>query len=189
MSANRSCFVIMPFKRELNYFYLYIKKHIEENHNVSCFRGDNDILTIPLLDKIKNYIEISDIIIADCTGRNPKVFYELGIAHTLNKKVVLITMDELKESPTDIRHFEFIKYRLENHGEFLPKLDNALRNVFLVYYEYLYEKAIEILEVCKIDMDFNIIPFKKKGFISKIMIMERTKPIPDVNDEPSSENF
>jgi hypothetical protein len=36
-----------------------------------------------------NSIYSSSIIIADCTGRNPNVFYELGIAHTLGKPVIL----------------------------------------------------------------------------------------------------
>jgi hypothetical protein len=27
------------------------------------------------------------VVIADCSGRNPNVFYELGIAHALDKPV------------------------------------------------------------------------------------------------------
>ncbi|WP_218673864.1 hypothetical protein, partial [Candidatus Entotheonella palauensis] len=54
--TNRSCFVIMPFLPELHYFFLYIQRHIEENHRVICKRGDAEILTVPVLDKIKNYM-------------------------------------------------------------------------------------------------------------------------------------
>jgi hypothetical protein len=73
----------MPFKPELHYFYLYIKKHIEEKHNIECYRGDNNVLTIPILEKIKKDIERSDVVIADCTGRNPNVFYELVVRKQL----------------------------------------------------------------------------------------------------------
>ena len=86
IAKKRLCFVIMPFREELHYFYLYLQQHIEAKHAVECKRGDADILTVPLLDKIRNYIEDADVIIADCSGRNPNVFYDLGMAHTLGKR-------------------------------------------------------------------------------------------------------
>lgn len=189
MAQKRLCFIIMPFKSELNYFYLYIKKHIEELHNIDCFRGDNDILTIPLLEKIKDYIEKSDVLIADCTGRNANVFYELGIAHTLNKKVILISMDDIKDAPADIRHFEFINYSLDKHEYFLSKLDNALSNVFVSNYEHLYEKAFAIFQQFQNDNNMTVNPVKKEIFIAKVMTKERTRPIPDFTDEVKIKQF
>jgi hypothetical protein len=183
MHIEKNCFVIMPFKPELNYFFLYVKKHIEEIHNTNCLRGDNDILTIPILEKIKSYIEKSDILIADCSGRNPNVFYELGIAHTLNKKVILISMDDIREAPTDVRHYEFIKYDLHNHEDFLNKLDNALRNAFVENYEHLYEKAIVFLNMFKKNSGLNIHPIRKDLFVAKIITNEKRKPIPDSEEE------
>jgi hypothetical protein len=50
------CFVIMPFRPELHYFYLFIKRHIEDRHNIDCERGDAQILTKPILDKVSEYI-------------------------------------------------------------------------------------------------------------------------------------
>jgi len=87
------CFVIMPFRPELHYMYLYLKYHVEKNFpDALCQRGDDEILTVPLLDKINSLIQRADVVVADCTGRNPNVFYELGIAHALEKLVVLITL-------------------------------------------------------------------------------------------------
>jgi nucleoside 2-deoxyribosyltransferase len=104
----------MPFVSHLNFFYLYFKRHIEETHNVRCERADSKILTVPFLDKIVEYIKQADVLIADCSGRNPNVFYELGMAHALGKKVILITGDDLKDAPADVRHFDFIKYDLSD---------------------------------------------------------------------------
>jgi hypothetical protein len=101
-SIERRCFVIMPFSPELHYFYLYMKIHIELNHHIVCERGDDKVLTLPILDKIVDYIRNADVIIADCSGHNPNVFYELGLAHAYGKKVILITKDEIKEAPSDI---------------------------------------------------------------------------------------
>jgi hypothetical protein len=179
----------MPFKPELHYFYLYIKKHIEERHGIECYHGDNDVLTIPILDKIKKDLERANVIIADCTERNPNVFYELGIAHTLNKKVILITMDDVAEAPTDIRHYEFIKYRLDKHEEFIGRLDNALRNVFIEDYENLYEKAIFILDQFKAEKALRIKPLDKSIFISRIMQIEVSHTIPSLDDEYRLKQF
>jgi len=124
MATIKSCFVIMPFKEELNYFYLYIQKHLSENHGLHCERGDHSVHTIPLLEKIRRQILDADVIIGDITGRNPNVFYELGLADAYSKKTILITSDSIEETPTDIRHLEFIKYELSKDVEFTQKLDN-----------------------------------------------------------------
>lgn len=148
MSTNteRVCFVIMPFSAELHYFYLFLKRHIEEKHGVKCIRGDADVLTVPLLDKIRGYIDIADVLIADCSGRNPNVFYELGMAHTLGKKVILITRDPIGEAPADIRHYEFIRYEFAKDKEFLDLIDRALRAIFVGRYDDLHKMALEVFE-------------------------------------------
>ena len=72
--SKKTCFVIMPCSPELHYFYLYIKKYTEEVHNIQCERADDQVLTMPILDKINDFIRNADAIIADCSGRNPNVF-------------------------------------------------------------------------------------------------------------------
>jgi hypothetical protein len=55
------------------------------------------------------------IVIAECTGRNPNVFYELGIAHTLNKPGILITQN-IDDVPFDIRQLRHIEYQNTTEG-------------------------------------------------------------------------
>src|SRR5205085_10787047 len=95
----------------------------------------------PLLEKIEKQILDADVMIADITERNPNVFYELGLAHSYGKKVIVITQDPVNDAPTDIRHLEFIKYDLGQHIEFLNKLDNAIHHVFVDRYASLYAQA------------------------------------------------
>jgi nucleoside 2-deoxyribosyltransferase len=104
------CFIVMPFRAELNFFYLYLRRHSHEKHGLRVERGDHQILTVPLLDKIRQQIAEARVLIADMTGRNPNVFYELGLAHALEKPVILLTQDASEDVPTDIRHLEFIRY-------------------------------------------------------------------------------
>jgi hypothetical protein len=130
--------------------YLYLKHHIETTFpDVTCQRGDDEILTVPLLDKINAFIQRADVILADCSGRNPNVFYELGIAHALEKPVVLITQDDIVEAPTDIRSFEFIKYGFGDHVAFLDKLDRALGKYLLRDFSDFYNWALPFIDEFK----------------------------------------
>ena len=67
-------------------------------------------------------------IIADCTGRNPNVFYEMGIAHTIGKRIILITQDE-EDVPFDIRAIRFIKYEFTPRG--MKQLERKLTATLL----------------------------------------------------------
>jgi hypothetical protein len=62
-----------------------------------------------VIQDIVNLIARSRIVICDCSGRNPNVFYEAGIAHTLGKEVILITQNE-NDIPFDLRHLRYIRY-------------------------------------------------------------------------------
>lgn len=182
------CFVIMPFRPELNYLYLYLKRHIEEQHNVDCERGDAQILTKPLLEKIADYIRRADVLIADCTGRNPNVFYELGMAHAYDKKVVLISQDTIEEAPADIRHLEFIRYSLADHNTFTTQLDNALRNVFSDRYTKLFEDAMEIFAKFRKETGSKVHSAAKEAFVSRVSAVERTRQLPiDTDDSELAE--
>lgn len=182
MNKSKTCFVIMPFSPELHYFYLYMKKYIEEVHNICCERADGQVLTMPILDKINDSIQNADVIIADCSGRNPNVFYELGIAHAQGKKVILITKDPINEAPSDIRHFEFIKYELEKDTEFFKKLDNALRNVFIKDYEELHKRATNIFNEFKNTTNLDVKMVSKDLFLSNISAAEKTRDLSFLED-------
>lgn len=134
----------MPFRPELAFFYRTIKETIQRAFpDVTVERGDDRVLTTPILEKIAEFIRQADVVIADCSGRNPNVFYELGMAHALAKPVILITSDEVEEAPTDIRAFEFISYAQLAPDTFLNRLDGALQNVFGNPFAALYPEAIQ----------------------------------------------
>lgn len=57
----------------------------------------------------------SQIVLCDFTDKNPNVFYEAGIAHTLGKHVVPITQSEA-DIPFDLRHHRFLHYLNNEEG-------------------------------------------------------------------------
>ncbi|MEK6638687.1 MAG: hypothetical protein AABY88_11445 [Pseudomonadota bacterium] len=72
----------------------------------------------------------SQIVVCDFTGKNPNVFYEAGIAHTLGKHVVPITQAEA-DIPFDLRHHRFLPYlnNEEGRAEFRPQLASRFRSL------------------------------------------------------------
>jgi hypothetical protein len=177
------CFVVMPFRAELNFFYLYLRHHLQENHGLRVERGDHRILTVPLLDKIREQILESKVIIADITGRNPNVFYELGLAHAYEKPVILLTQDSAEDIPTDIRHLEFIRYDLGRDEEVLSKIDNAIHNVFVERYIQLYLRARVILKEFNCGADMALQETSLEDFQARVMQGERTQGLPDPNND------
>jgi len=65
----------------------------------------------------------SRAVVCDCTDRNPNVFYEIGIAHTLGREVVLLSQNGA-DIPFDLRHLRYIPYL--NNVEGRPALSDAL---------------------------------------------------------------
>jgi hypothetical protein len=75
------------------------------------------------MDDITRSIEKAKIIVADLTGRNPNVFYEVGIAHTLNKTVLLLAQN-IEDVPFDLRHRRVLLYEYSPRG--CKKLENEI---------------------------------------------------------------
>jgi hypothetical protein len=61
MNRPPFCFVVMPFRAELNYFYLYIQRYLSEKHGLRVERGDHRVLTKALMDKVRDQIVEADL--------------------------------------------------------------------------------------------------------------------------------
>lgn len=119
------CFVVMPFgPEELTDVYEYfVKPSVELNCNLRCERGDDVFGSNSIMDDIRHSIERARVVVADLTGRNPNVFYEVGIAHTLNKQVLLLAQS-MSDVPFDLRHRRVLVY--ENTPKGCKKLERSI---------------------------------------------------------------
>ena len=54
-------------------------------------------------------IHAARVVVADCTGRNPNVFYEIGLAHAIGRQTILIAQS-LRDVPFDLRSLRVIIY-------------------------------------------------------------------------------
>lgn len=118
-------FVIMPFSEAMLPLYTEHILPVAESLQLTCGRADDLFSAGSLMSDIWSGICGTGAVVCDCTGRNPNVFYELGMAHTVGKPVVLITQNE-GDVPVDVRHMKYIKYVYSTDG--LREFDAALRS-------------------------------------------------------------
>ncbi len=114
-SKSRKVFVLMPFTESLLPLYQDHIKPTVERMGLTCMRADDFFSADSIMDSVWEAIRDADYLVADCTGRNPNVFYEIGIAHTLGKTVVLISQS-IDDIPFDIRHRRNILYEFTPRG-------------------------------------------------------------------------
>ncbi len=99
----------MPFSEDFDDLYHLGIKPACEKAGAYAERVDEQIYQESMLARIYNQIAKADIIIADMTGRNPNVFYEIGYAHALGKPVILLTSNA-EDIPFDLKHYPHIIY-------------------------------------------------------------------------------
>jgi len=110
VSAGDTCFVMMPFAKPIGDHYQLIYEPAIKKAGLVPVRADNEIFgTGKIIDQIWAGINSSKVLITELTDRNPNVFYELGLAHALDKPVVLISSNE-KDVPFDLQHIRVIYY-------------------------------------------------------------------------------
>lgn len=115
--------VMMPFAAEFAAVFEAIKA-AAAGADLQCRRADDIWENASIIQDVVSLIDRSRIVVCDCTGRNPNVFYEAGIAHTLGREVILVAQNE-HDIPFDLRHLRYVRYL--NNGEGLGALTTVLQ--------------------------------------------------------------
>jgi hypothetical protein len=123
----RDVFVIMPFDEELRPVYDDHIVRVCRELSLSVGRGDDFFNAHAVMADIWGAIQHAKVIVADCTGRNANVFYEMGMAHVLGKRVVLVSQNK-DDIPFDIGSIRYIPYEYTARGmkEFEEALSQAI---------------------------------------------------------------
>lgn len=105
--------VMMPFNAGFTPVYESMKAGVEAA-GMRCLRADDIWERDHILDDVLSLIWRARVVIADLSGKNPNVFYEAGIAHTLGRDTILVaqSMDDI---PFDLQGIRALKYL--NNGE------------------------------------------------------------------------
>lgn len=114
--------VMMPFHPGFDEVYRVLGETVERA-GLKCRRADDIWENPAVMQDVVSLIDRSRVVICDCTGRNPNVFYEIGIAHTLGREVILITQSQ-EDIPFDLRHLRYVPYL--NNGEGRKELQRRI---------------------------------------------------------------
>ena len=116
---KKKVFVIMPFQDQFFEVYEMLKMQFADSFEFTNAADEGNQQNI--LKDIVQPIYEADVVIADLTGLNPNVMYELGLAHSFNKKTITITQDELSTLPFDLK-----QYRAKDYSTHFKKFAELL---------------------------------------------------------------
>jgi hypothetical protein len=130
---NLHVFVLMPFKAEMLPVYEDYIKPVCASMKLSVRRADDFFTADAVVTDIWKAVVSARLIVADCTDRNPNVFYEIGLAHAIGKPTILLTQKS-EDVPFDLRHLRYIAYQLTPHGmrEFEEAFKETIVNVLFL---------------------------------------------------------
>jgi len=126
-----SAFIAMCFDTKLDHIYHKVVKPALSSFKIQCYRADEIADVGNIVDQIIEAIKNADLILCDLTYENPNVFYELGIAHILNKPTLMISQ-QAANFPFDVRHMRIIQYEDTNIG-LLDLRDHLLDSLSIIF--------------------------------------------------------
>src|SRR5262249_5679449 len=104
-----TCFVMMPFGDWFDRYYQGIYVPAIKEAGFEPVRADELFSTGSVVEQIWEQIEKAKLLLADLSGKNANVFYELGLSHAARKPVVF-TAANAEDVPFDLRHLRVIIY-------------------------------------------------------------------------------
>ena len=121
---NDLAVILMPFEQPWSTDVHKIFKETLAARGFRCYRADEDYTPDMVMERVWQNINTARFAIADCTTKNPNVFYELGIAHTIGKKVFMCAQNRA-DFPFDVAPYRSHTYGLfdKDRDELKKKLN------------------------------------------------------------------
>ena len=130
---RKKCFVLMPFAEQYREVYQEVYRPVCDRAGLDCWRVDEIARPGSITRDIVEGILDADVIIADLTSRNPNVFYELGIAHSVGNKTIM-TAQVLSDVPFDIANYRVLLYEqtIKGSKKLAVELERAIQELLVV---------------------------------------------------------
>jgi len=124
-SYSNLCFVMMPYSTDYNLVFSDIIKPVAEKFDLTVLRGEEAVSTESIIERIRTAIIQSRLCIADVSGQNPNVMYELGLAWDLKKPTVLLTKNKY-DIPYEIESLRLVLYDMNELDKARTALEYAI---------------------------------------------------------------
>ena len=164
------CFVLMPFRKELDDVYETIIKPAVNDLGLRCLRADEIDGAGNIIRNIIEHIYDAQIIIADLTYKNANVFYELGIAHAFGNNTIAIAQDIKENIPFDVSNYKVIEYTDSIRGA--QRLTKELKKAI---------SSIEVWSKRPSNPVQDFIPQEAREKISKAVFLEMEKKYKEIS--------
>lgn len=128
-ASHKACFVIMPFGGRFDSYYEKIYKPAIVSAKLESKRADDLNRPSTIIGDIWEAIVSSTLVLADITGLNPNVMYELGLAHAAAKPAIILSND-IDTVPFDLRSLRIILYDIEQTDwahRLMNKIERAIQ--------------------------------------------------------------
>ena len=131
------CFVLMPFGRkqdgtgrliDFDAVYQQIIAPAVTAAGLEPIRADEEQVGGTIHKPMYERLMLCEFAVADVTGANPNVYYELGIRHAVRPRSTVILFAEGTSLPFDIALLRGIPYRLDASGK-LVNPEGDIRNI------------------------------------------------------------
>jgi hypothetical protein len=126
----RPAFLAIPYRAEFEPIKRAVKKAGKAAGYKCEVTGD---LATPgnIMDQVWTGIRGADAVVADITGENANVYYEIGLAQALGKEIIILSQE--RQAPFDIRAFRRVDYEPSDLGGLRKKLKEAFTAISARY--------------------------------------------------------
>lgn len=137
-----------PVRHRADVIADYIVAPVAKEFNLQVERSDRDPTPGPITSRLLRSLLASRVVVADLTGKNPNVFYELCFAHSFGIPVVML-VDSADNLPFDVKNERVIPLGDEGsigmqQGEVAKR---RLREAFKVVLREGYKPSSLVTEV------------------------------------------
>ena len=182
---EKRCFVIMPFgkygtdefQRNLKIYQIMIKPVVEEM-GYQSIRADELEHMGNITRDIIELLHESDLVIADLSGKNANVFYELGVRHALYRCGTIPIIRDGESLPFDIANYRAVFYSSELDGpeQFRKELGRRIGA-----FERLHERKSDnpVHDI----LGEKLIPVTLEKYVEKRIYDEKVRELNDLTKE------
>lgn len=127
------CFIIMPFAEEHSTpLYEGLLCNVLADEGYEACRADSLYGSRPIMDDIIEQLNNADLIIADISGNNPNVMFELGLASGMGKRLIILCRRERDDClenliPFDLKTLRVLPFSFLRREEFEHELRAWIR--------------------------------------------------------------
>lgn len=115
MIKRGTAFVLIPHTKEFDDIFNYVIKPAMEANDLFALKADNIYQPGNILSQVWHEIRSAEVLLADVSGHNPNVIFELGLCYGVQRCPIILTRDP-QELPFNLRNLRYIHYENTTSG-------------------------------------------------------------------------